>query len=154
MTDAEILGRVTMQTDVDKAQAILSKFRKMAVAPKHVEHIYNDVQSVYSEESYEERRLIFIATIYQIYQPLTYLQKKSDGKACGKLPPGVRDEMARCLQFVNSEMINFHKEYTEPHMKPYNNGVQRPFYAKVMVLVDRFKPYSINASDSQFKLGL
>lgn len=154
MRDEEIIGRVTMQTDFEKSQAILTKFRRMAKDPKHVDHLYNEVQSVYADETDEERRLIFIAVTYQLYSPLSYLQKKADGKASGKLPTGVRDEMSRCLGFVNSEMINHHKLYTDPGMKPFNNGVDRPLMGKVMVLVDRFKPLSINASDSQFKLEM
>ena len=154
MKDAEILGRVLVQTDYERSQAILAKFRRMAKDPKYVEHLYNEVQTVHEEETQEERRLIFIALTYQIYSPLSYLHNKADGKASGKLPAGVRDEMSKCLGFVNPEMINFHKSYTKPGMKPYNNGVDRPFYAKVMNLVDRFKPLSINKNDSQFKLGL
>jgi hypothetical protein len=154
MRDAEILGRVYLQTEYERSQAILAKFRRMAKDPKYVEHLYNDVQTYYADESPEERRDTFIGLTYRIYQPLSFLQRKEDGKAAGKLPPGVRDEMARCLGFVSSEMINHHKAFIEPALKPYNNGIERPLMTKVMVLVDRFRPLSINASDSQFKLEL
>lgn len=154
MTRAEIIGRVLFQTDFMKADAILTQYRPMLRKPSYVEQIYNAVQSVFPDESHENRRLIFIATVYQVYQPLSFLEDKTDRKAQGKLPAGVRDEMARCLEFVNPEMINHHKAYVEPQMKPEDNGVQRPFKAKVMSIVERFKCYSINASDTQYQLSL
>jgi hypothetical protein len=155
MTKAEIIGRVTMQTDYEKSSAILDKYRSMAKKPKYVEHLYRDVQSIYADESSENRKLIFIAVCYQVYQPLCFLHKKEDGKASGKLPTGVRDEMAKCLGFASSEMINHHKTQCSSWMKPeFTNGVERPFKQKVMLLVERFKPYSMNASDTQFKLSL
>ena len=154
MRDTEILGRVYLQTEYERSQAILSKFRRMAKDPKYVELLFNDVQTMYPEETDKGRMDIFIGLTYRVYSPLSFLQRTQDGKACGKLPEGVRDEMARLLGFVSSEMINHHKNFIDPWLKPYNNGVERPLMTKVMALVDRFKPYSINASDSQFKLEM
>jgi len=152
MTKAEIIGRVISYTDPERADEIVKKYRKMLKKPKYVEKIYEEVYEMYSEETMEDKRQIFIATIYQIYQPLSYLENKEDGKAAGKLPPGIRDEMARCLGFVNPEMCNHYKTFTEAPMKPESNGVVRPFKVKVMDVVERFKPYSIHADDTQYKL--
>lgn len=149
MDKAKIIGRVLLQTDHSTADAILSQFRPMLRKTKFVEKIYNEVQNVFINETFENRRLIFIATIYQVYQPLSFLDE-----AAGKLPAGVRDEMARCLGFNNPEMCNHYKQFVEPPMKPYNTGPERPFKTKVMQIVERFKCFSINIEDSQFKLGL
>lgn len=143
-----------MQTDYLKADAILTEYRPVLRRTHYVQDIFNVVEDEFSNESSENRRLIFIATVYQLYQPLSFLEDKSDRRAKGKLPSGVRDEMARCLGFINSEMINHHKAYVEPYMKPDNNGVQRPFKAKVMSIVERFRCFSIHNVDTQFKLSL
>lgn len=116
---------------------------------KFVEQIYNTVQEVFADDTFENRRLIFIAVCYQVYQPLSYLDQ-----AAGKLPAGVRDEMSRCLSFVNPEMVNHYKTFTEPWLKPFNTGPERPFKTKVMSIVERFKAYSINAEDTQYSLGI
>lgn len=152
MNDDVIIGRYQKQADPEKSRAILSRFKPMLKNPKHVEAIFHAVQEVYSDETWENRRLLFIASVYQSYQPLSYLQSKEDGKAAGKLPPGVRDEMARCLEYKNPEMCNFLKGYTEPQMKPDNNGVPRPFQAKVISVLERFKAFSVKAEDHQFNL--
>lgn len=159
MDKSSIVGRVLMHSDYSTAQNILKQFTPMLKKTKFVEQIYAAVQSEFSEESYENRRLIFIATVYQVYQPLSFLptSKRDDHKtkqAVGKLPAGVRDEMARCLSFNNPEMVNHFKTFAEPQMKPFNTGPERPFKTKVMQIVERFKVYSINESDYQYNLGL
>lgn len=152
MNDDVIIGRYQKQADPEKSRAILSRFKPMLKNPKHVEAIFHAVQEVYSDETWENRRLLFIASVYQSYQPLSYLQSKEDGKAAGKLPPGVRDEMARCLSFQNPEMANHFKSFTESWMKPEDNGMTRPFKVKVMAIVDRFKSLSIKPEDHQYQM--
>lgn len=142
------------QMDYNKADAILKQFRPLLNKPTFVSKIFEAVQTDFADETPENRRLIFIATTYQAYQPLSFLEDKQDKKAQGKLPTGVRDEMARCLSFTNSEMINHFKTFCEPHMKPDNNGVERPFKAKVMSIIEKFKCYSIHADELQYSLGL
>lgn len=154
LTHSEIIGRVLSQSNPEMARSIISQFRNTLKNPKYVEEIFKAVQSEFADESDENKRLIFIATVYQLYQPLSYLRRKEDDKASGKLPIGVRDEMQKCLAFVNPEMINHHKYYVEPQMKPESNGVSRPFKSKVMSVVERFKCFSIHADDTQFKLSL
>lgn len=154
MTQAEIIGRVIMQTDYQKSESILQYFKPMLRHTKYVEQIFHSVQSEFSQETSENRRLIFIAVVYQVYQPLSFLENKTDKRAAGKLPAGVRDEIARCLNFTNSEMANHFKTFTEAQMKPFNNGPERPFKQKVMSIVERFKCFSINTSDTQFKMSL
>ena len=153
MTKAEILGRVTMQSDPDRAKAILSQFKNTLRDPKYVCPIHTRVQEVFHDEDAETKKLIFIAVVYQLYQPLSYLRRKEDDKASGKLPVGVRDEMQRCLGVNNPETINALKTYTEPYLKPESNGVVRPFKQKVMSVCELFKVHSIHAEDTQFNLG-
>ena len=152
MTRTEIVGRVLFQSDYNTAENILSQFRPMLKKPHFVEQIFNAVQEQFAEETPENRRLIFIGVTYQIYQPLSFLENKQDKRAAGKLPAGVRDEIARCLGFVNSEMANHYKAQVEPWLKPFNNGPERPFKVKVMSVVEKFKCYSINPEDFQPKL--
>ncbi|SMC52660.1 hypothetical protein [Pedobacter nyackensis] len=149
-----ILGRVFMQMDYGKAIDTLKQFRPMLKAASHVSNIYSEVQEQFLDESPENRRLIFIACVYQIYQPLSFLEGKEDKKAQGKLPAGVRDEMSRCLEFNNPEMTSHFKKFTESWMKPFNSGPERPFRTKVMSIVERFKAYSIHKDDTQFSLAL
>lgn len=153
MTKFEIFGRVQSIVNPLEAERVLSLFQRMANDPKYVSVIYDDILHVYPGELPEKHRDLLIGTVYQIYQPLSFLHKE-DGKAAGKLPPGVRDEMARLLGFTNSEMINHHKIFIDPLMKPFDNGVRREFREKVMVIVERFKPMSLNKNHSQFKLEL
>jgi hypothetical protein len=153
MSPQEILGRVLMQTEPEKARSIVSQFRNTLKNPKYVCVIHEQVQSVFADEDQEARKLIFIAVVYQLYQPLSYLRRKEDDKASGKLPTGVRDEMQRCLGVNNPETINALKVYVESPMKPDSNGVIRPFRQKVMAVCDLFKVHSIHADDTQFQLG-
>lgn len=154
MSPQEILGRVTMQSDPDKARLIISQFRNTLKDPKFVQSIYDQVQEAFSGEDDENRKLIFIACTYQLYQPLSYLRRKEDGKASGKLPVGVRDEMQRVLQVNNPETINALKVYVEAPMLPNSNGVIRPFKEKVMSVVEKFKCFSIHADDHYYSMGL
>jgi hypothetical protein len=152
MTKFEILGRVLCVVDPVEAEKHLSNFQRMANEPKYVSVIFNDIETVYPDVSAETKRDYMIAAIYQIYQPLSFLHL--DDKAAGKLPPGVRDELAKFLGFTNSEMCNHYKGQLESWMKPFNNGVRREFREKVMVIVERFKPLSLNRNDSQYKMEL
>lgn len=147
-----ILGRVFMQMDYGKAIDTLKQFRPMLNKPSYVTHIFQAVQTEFENETPENRRLIFIACVYQIYQPLSFLEGKEDKKAQGKLPTGVRDEMSKCLEFNNPEMTSHFKRFTEAWMKPFNSGPERPFRTKVMEIVERFKVYSIHKDDTQFQL--
>ena len=149
-----IIGRVFSQNNPEQAREIVTQFRRTLLNPVHVEQIFNQVNESFADEDFETRKLIFIATTYQLYQPLSYLRKKEDGKASGKLPVGVRDEMQRVLQVNNPETINALKVYVEAPMLPNSNGVIRPFKQKVMSVVERFKCFSIHADDTQFKLSL
>lgn len=149
-----IIGRVYAQNNPEQARDIVTQFRRTLLNPKYVEKIFNQIQESFSDETEENRKLIFIATCYQLFQPLSYLRKKEDGKASGKLPIGVRDEMQRMLNVNNPESINALKVYVEAPMLPNSNGVIRPFKQKVMSIVERFKCFSIHADDSQFKLSL
>lgn len=149
-----ILGRVFMQMDYSKAIDTLKQFRPMLNKPNHVQDIFQEVQAQFQEETPENRRLIFIACIYQIYQPLSFLEGKEDKKAQGKLPAGVRDEMSRCLEFNNPEMTSHFKKFTESWMKPFNSGPERPFRSKVMSIVERFRQFSIHKDDTQYQLSL
>jgi hypothetical protein len=149
MEKDKIIGRAFLQMDGQKAADILRKFQPMLCKSKYVEQIFAAVQEQFQDETYENRRLIFIATVYQVYQPLSFLDQTA-----GKLPAGIRDEMSRCLGFNNPEMVNHFKTFCEPQMKPFNNGPERPFKVKVMEIVERFRPYSIIQDDYQFKLGL
>lgn len=154
MSPQEILGRVTMQSDPEKARLVISQFRNTLKDPRHVEQIFVQVQDAFSDETEDNRKLLFIGIVYQLYQPLSYLRRKEDGKASGKLPIGVRDEMQRCLQVNNPETINALKIYVEPFLKPESNGVVRPFKQKVMSVVEKFKCFSIHADDHYYSMGL
>ncbi|RZK75185.1 MAG: hypothetical protein EOO85_14235 [Pedobacter sp.] len=147
-----IIGRVFSQNNPEEARSIVTQFRRTLKDPKHVQAIYESIQEGFADEPEENRKLIFIATCYQLFQPLSYLRKKEDGKASGKLPVGVRDEMQRVLQVNNPETINALKVYVEAPMLPNSNGVVRPFKQKVMSVVERFKCFSIHADDTQFNL--
>ena len=152
MDKAMIIGRVLMQSDYLAAENILSKFKPMLKKPHYVEQIFHTVQQSFPEETMENRRLIFIGVVYQVYQPLSFLENKSDNRVAGKLPPGIRDEMARCLEFVNPEMCNHFKSQIEPWLKPFNTGPERPFKVKVMSIVEKYRCFSINSEDFQPKL--
>lgn len=149
-----ILGRVFLQMDYGKANEVLKQFRPMLSKPTHVAQIFEAVQDQFQDEAPEDRRLIFIASCYQIYQPLSFLEGKEDNKAQGKLPAGVRDEMSRCLEFNNPEMASHFKRFTEAWMKPFNTGPERPFRTKVMAIVERFKAFSMHKDDTQYQLAL
>lgn len=149
-----ILGRVFMQMDYGTAMETLKQFRPMLKKSDHVQAIHQAVQEQFCQETPEDRRLIFIASCYQVYQPLSFFEGKEDKKAQGKLPAGVREEMSRCLEFNNPEMTSHFKRFTEAWMKPFNSGPERPFRTKVMSIVERFKQYSIHADDTQYSLGL
>ena len=150
MTKAERLGRVFMATNPQQAADTLEGFEQMANNAKYVESVWDDVNFVYAEDSEETKRDLFIGAMYQICEPLSFLDL--DDKVAGKLPVGVRDEMKRCLGFEFAEMVNHYKDQISPKMNPENRGVERPFRNKVMVLVDRFRPLSINPSHSQHKI--
>lgn len=147
-----LIGRVFSQSNPEMARTIVSQFRNTLKDPKHVSSIWDNVQEAFAEEDEHNRKLIFIGVIYQLYQPLSFLRRKEDGKASGKLPLGVRDEMQRCLQVNNPETVNALKIYVEPFLKPESNGVIRPFKVKVMSVVEQFKCFSIHADDHQYNL--
>lgn len=149
-----LVGRVFAQTNPEEARVIVSQFRKTLKDPELVQKIFEFVEHNFSEETKDIRKLIFIGSVYQLYQPLSFLRRKEDDKASGKLPIGVRDEMQRCLQVNNPETINALKYYCEPFLKPESNGVTRPFKVKVMSIVEAFKPFSINKEDTQYQLAL
>lgn len=155
MTQSEIIGRVLLQANPEMAREYAVKFRRTLNDPKYVQAIYDQVQSDLASESAEDRKDVFVATVYQLYQPLSFLRckdKDKEGKALGKLPVGVRDEMQRCIGANNPETVNAIKSFVEAPMKPESNGVVRPFKEKVMNVVEKFKCFSIHADDSQFKL--
>jgi len=154
LSSQEIIGRVYSQSNPEEARAIVTQFRRTLKDPKFVSDIFSKVNEVFADEDYDTRKLIFIATTYQLYQPLSYLRRKNDDKASGKLPVGVRDEMQKCLQVNNPETINALKTYVEAPMLPNSNGVIRPFKQKVMSVVEKFKVFSIHADDHQYSLGL
>ena len=153
LSHQEIIGRVYCQSNPEEARIIVSQFRRMHKDPKHVEWILNKTKELYaSTESDESLRDLFVAAVYQIYQPLSYLRRKEDGKASGKLPVGVREEVQKFLGVNNPETVNSLKSYLESWMLPFAKGVERPFKNKVMQIVEAFKPYSINKEDSQYQL--
>lgn len=161
MTKAErerICSRYLMSTEPEKARQVIKMFRPTLKSPKLVPEIYRSVQTDFSEDSEDIKRDVFIAATIQLYNPLGFMFSEDEidhkKKAQGKLPAGVRDEVAKPLGFVNSEMVNHHKRFIEPFMDPFNSGPERPFKAKVMSIVERFKCYSINASDTQYQLSL
>jgi len=147
-----LVGRVFAQTNPEEARVIVSQFRRMHKDPKHVLWVFNKTQELFAHESDSSKRDLFVAAVYQIFQPLSYLRRKEDGKASGKLPIGVREEVQKLLGVNNPETVNSLKSYLESWMLPYANGVERPFKRKVMQIVEAFKPFSINADDSQHKL--
>lgn len=126
----------------------------MLVQQKFVERIYNEVQIVHENETAENRRLIFIATCYQIYCPISYLKVAKGERTAGKLPQGIRDEIKRCLGFASAEMVNHYRSFTEPQMRPFNNGPERPFKIKVETVIEKFKQFSIRPEDTQCELQL
>lgn len=153
LSSQEIIGRVFSQSNPEEARTIVSQFRRMHTDPKHVAWIYNKTKELFcGTESDDSLRDLFVAAVYQIYQPLSYLRRKEDGKASGKLPVGVREEIQSILGVNNPETVNSLKSYLESWMLPFANGVERPFKTKVMQIVEAFKPYSINADDSQYQL--
>ncbi|RZJ92464.1 MAG: hypothetical protein EOO20_01780 [Chryseobacterium sp.] len=152
LSHSEIIGRVLSQSNPEMARDIVSQFRRTLKDPALVSKIFCYIQNEFAEEESDIRRLIFIGAIYQLYQPLSFLRRKEDDKASGKLPIGVRDEMQKCLEFVNPEMVSHFKSYIEPAMKPDSNGVVRPMKVKVMRVVEAFKPFSINKEDTQYQL--
>ncbi|WP_285011272.1 hypothetical protein [Pedobacter faecalis] len=99
---------------------------------------------------------MLIGAVYQLYQPLSFLSafeiQGHDRKAVGKLPPGVRDQVALCLNLHHPEEVNRLKSFIEPWMRPINVGVERPFRSRVMQIVDQFKKYSINSWETQMEL--
>jgi len=155
LRDDVIAGRFIMATEPMKAYSIVQEFKPKAKHTRFVEHIYNDAMNTFADEGIEEVRSIFVACVYQIYQPLAFLSKITDegDRACGKLPQGIRDEMARLTGFESPEMINYLKSRVDNWMKPQPKGTpERPFKTKVMILVERFLPHSINPSDTQIKM--
>ncbi|WP_443945577.1 hypothetical protein ACJVDH_00265 [Pedobacter sp. AW1-32] len=154
LSSQEIIGRVFSQSNPDEARTIVTQFRRTLKDPALVQKVFEYVEANFSQETKDIRKLIFIGSVYQLYQPLSFLRRKDDDKASGKLPVGVRDEMQRCLQVNNPETINALKVYAEPFLKPESNGVVRPFKVKVMSIVEAFKPFSINKDDTQYQLAL
>ncbi|MDQ1139457.1 hypothetical protein [Pedobacter agri] len=154
LSSQEIIGRVYSQSNPEEARTIVSQFRRTLKDPALVQKVFDYVEQHFSDEDLDVRKLIFIGSVYQLYQPLSFLRRKDDDKASGKLPVGVRDEMQRCLQVNNPETINALKVYVEAPMLPNSNGVVRPFKQKVMSIVERFKCYSIHKEDTQFTLAL
>jgi hypothetical protein len=152
LSSQEIIGRVYSQSNPEEARTIVSQFRRTLKDPGLVKKVFEYVESNFTDDDLEIRKLIFIGSVYQLYQPLSFLRRKDDDKASGKLPVGVRDEMQKCLQVNNPETINSLKYYCEPFLKPESNGVIRPFKVKVMSIVEAFKPFSINKDDTQFNL--
>ena len=156
LADDVYVGRYIIATNPSLANEILQALKPKAENPKYVNHIFNDANNLFKDQCQpNELKEIFIATTYQLYQAVSFLSKRTDfgERACGKLPQGVRDEMARLAGYQSSEMINYVKEGITPFMKPQPKGTpERPFRQKVMLLVDRFLPYSINPNDSQTKL--
>lgn len=154
-----ILGRIFQATEYGKAKELLKQFTPMLKGTQHVGRIFNAVQEQYANESDHDRMLIFICACYQAYQPLSFLPttKHDDAKtkqAAGKLPPGIRDEIARCLKLNHSEEVNRYLHFAMPFMRPFNTGPERPFRIKVMAIVERFKAYSIRPNELQMEMGL
>jgi hypothetical protein len=159
MEKSTILGRIFLATEQERASELIKQFRPMLRSPRHVKSIFTAVNHEFADETPENRRLIFIACVYQSYQPLSFLpaiksEENRTRQAAGKLPVGVRDEMSRCLGFNNPEMASHFKQFTEPQMKPFNTGPERPFKLKVMSIIAKFKVHSINADDHYYSMGL
>lgn len=155
---ASILGRIMLSTEYAKASELLKQFRPMLRSPQYVSNIYQAVQEVYATEDNETRRQIFISSVYQLYQPLSFLpalkEEGKDAQAAGKLPAGVRDAIAACLGLNHPEEVNRFLQYASPWMRPFNTGPERPFRTKVMQIVERFRIYSVNREDTQYTLSL
>lgn len=158
MNKSEIVGKYLRATTPLDAERIVSEFTAVLRDPSLVERIFNHIEDNYPHEEREHRRLLFIGSVYQAFQPLSYLPRiKGDSEtaqAAGKLPPGVRDEIKRCLGLANAESVNAYKYYTEPMLKPESNGVVRPFKVCVMNIVDQFRCYSSDKNVLQFKMEL
>ena len=140
-----IAGRIWAKVNYQEYSEHLNKVQPILRSKKYVERIFNEVQLL--DEPSERRRDIFISAVYQAYRPATYV-----ASGVAKLPAGIRDEMTRLLQFNNPEMINHFRDQWSPAMNPYSTGPERPFRAKVMEIVEKFRQFSINPADHQYNL--
>ncbi|MCZ4244942.1 hypothetical protein [Pedobacter punctiformis] len=150
LSSQERVGRILKVLHPEMFEDLAVTHRETLKDPKYVQIIFDSVKENFPIEDEFNCMLLFIASCYQLYEPLSFFFLPGEGVSA-KLPAGVRDEMSRCLNFNNPEMVNAYKGYCDSPMKPNNNGVVKPFYKKVMTVVDLFEPFSIH-KDSQYKL--
>jgi len=140
-----IAGRIWAKLHYDEYLDCMSKVKPTLRNPRYVKMIWDEVNALDAE--FEKKRDLFVAAVYQAYAPASYV---SEGVA--KLPPGVRDEVATVLSFVNANLASHYKKQWAPAMNPFNNGPERPFRAAVMAVVEKFKKFSINTDEIQYRM--
>jgi len=107
-----LLGRAISVLYPEIVEAVLPKITPLSSDLTLMPKILEGIDLIYADLEMHDKIILFVAVAHKIYYPAclfdTYV---------AKLPTGFRDEMARCLGFVSSEMINHHKSFVYPHLK-------------------------------------
>jgi hypothetical protein len=117
-----LLGRVLKIMYPEIAADLLTKIKPLSSDLTLLPKILEGIDLIYEDLEMPDKKILFVAVAHKMYSPACLFDKY-----VAKLPTGLRDEMAQCLGYVNSEMINFNKSFVYPHLKNprYLNKMQR-----------------------------
>jgi len=124
-----LIGRAVSVLYPDIVDQILPKITPLSddllLMPKILEAI--DLKN--PEFIIVDKIILFIAVAHKIYHPACLFNQR-----ISKLRVGLRDAMADCLGFVNSEMINHHLTVVYPSLK------NPRFQAKMQAIINHVLP--------------
>ena len=138
------VGRSWFATDPTAARMLLNKVTPMLIDTNLIAHVWNYINAYFGTDMEENnKRILFAGCVYKMFSPGSLLPAKAVNA-----PAGVRAEMAKVLGYVNGSNINSWKKIATVYVKnpKYNE-------AKLNIVIDHFKPYSVNPADWELQLN-
>ena len=116
-----MIGRIISVTDPEMVQELIKDYAPLSMDRTIVPKIYKAVNSLFPEMEEHERMELFIAVVYRVFVPVSFLPAMEipgeDRRAQQKLPTGIRGMIAECVGFKHQEEVNRLKHYAEPFIK-------------------------------------
>lgn len=129
------IGRILSVINPELVASLVEQYTPLSKDLSIIPMIYHRVEKHFPEMEAFDRKLLFIACVYRIVIPASFLPAldrpdERCSQAVNKLPPGFRNEVARCAGITHSPDVNRLKGYIDPFMK-------NPRYrTKVKVITD------------------
>jgi len=129
----KMIGRIIEALDPVMVEGIINEYSPLSENIQIVPKIHERVISLFPDLEEYDRVILFVALVYRIYIPASFLSKSTHSTRAHsrqKLPAGIRDLAASCIGYRNSEMVNYFKDHADPFVK------NPRFRAKMRIVTD------------------